>query len=130
LSSQELLKCILGIEKLKMNEVKAKLSRLPVSGFKVRLLADQIRGKNVGEALDILTFSNKASARNVKKLLESAIANAEHNKGLDVDTLFVSAITVDEALLFKRVQPRARGRADRIQKRNCHINITLGSKSN
>jgi|TARA_B100001094_G_scaffold332207_1_gene403310 large subunit ribosomal protein L22 len=112
-----------------MNEVKAKLSRLPVSGFKVRLLADQIRGKGVGEALDILTFSNKASAKNVKKLLESAIANAEHNNGLDVDNLFVSSITVDEALLFKRVQPRARGRADRIQKRNCHINITLGSKS-
>ena len=72
-----------------MNEVKAKLSRLPVSGFKVRLLADQIRGKAVGKALDILTFSNKASAKNVKKLLESAIANAEHNNGLDVDNLFV-----------------------------------------
>ena len=100
-----------------MEQVTAKLSRLPISGFKVRLIADQIRGKQVGEALEILKFSKKASARNVKKLLDSAIANAEHNKGLDVDNLFISRITVDEALLFKRIQPRARGRADRIQKK-------------
>ena len=113
-----------------MEQVTAKLSRLPISGFKVRLIADQIRGKQVGEALEILKFSKKASARNVKKLLDSAIANAEHNKGLDVDNLFISRITVDEALLFKRIQPRARGRADRIQKRNCHINITLENVGN
>ena len=113
-----------------MEQVTAKLSRLPVSGFKVRLIADQIRGKQVGEALEILKFSKKASAKNVKKLLDSAIANAEHNKGLDVDNLFISKITVDEALLLKRIQARARGRADRIQKRNCHVNITLGSTGN
>lgn len=113
-----------------MEQVTAKLSRLPISGFKVRLIADQIRGKHVGEALEILKFSKKASARNVKKLLDSAIANAEHNKGLDVDNLFISRITVDEALLFKRIQPRARGRADRIQKRNCHVNITLENLGN
>ena len=113
-----------------MEQVTAKLSRLPVSGFKVRLIADQIRGKQVGEALEILKFSKKASARNVKKLLDSAIANAEHNKGLDVDNLFISKITVDEALLFKRIQARARGRADRIQKRNCHVNITLENTGN
>ena len=113
-----------------MEQVTAKLSRLPISGFKVRLIADQIRGKQVGEALEILKFSKKASARNVKKLLDSAIANAEHNKGLDVDNLFISKITVDEALLFKRIQPRARGRADRIQKRNCHVNITLENVGN
>ena len=113
-----------------MEHVTAKLSRLPISGFKVRLIADQIRGKQVGEALEILKFSKKASARNVKKLLDSAIANAEHNKGLDVDNLFISRITVDEALLFKRIQPRARGRADRIQKRNCHVNITLENVGN
>ena len=88
-----------------MEQVTAKLSRLPISGFKVRLIADQIRGKQVGEALEILKFSKKASARNVKKLLDSAIANAEHNKGLDVDNLFISRITLDEALLFKRIQP-------------------------
>ena len=113
-----------------MEQVTAKLSRLPVSGFKVRLIADQIRGKQVGEALEILKFSKKASAKNVKKLLDSAIANAEHNKGLDVDNLFISKITVDEALLFKRIQARARGRADRIQKRNCHVNITLENTEN
>jgi|TARA_A100001015_G_scaffold71076_1_gene78744 large subunit ribosomal protein L22 len=118
------------IGKLKMEQVTAKLSRLPVSGFKVRLIADQIRGKQVGEALEILKFSKKASAKNVKKLLDSAIANAEHNKGLDVDNLFISKITVDEALLFKRIQARARGRADRIQKRNCHVNITLENTGN
>ena len=113
-----------------MEQVTAKLSRLPVSGFKVRLIADRIRGKQVGEALEILKFSKKASAKNVKKLLDSAIANAEHNKGLDVDNLFISKITVDEALLFKRIQARARGRADRIQKRNCHVNITLENTGN
>ena len=113
-----------------MEQVTAKLSRLPVSGFKIRLIADQIRGKQVGEALEILKFSKKASAKNVKKLLDSAIANAEHNKGLDVDNLFISKITVDEALLFKRIQARARGRADRIQKRNCHVNITLENTGN
>ena len=113
-----------------MEQVTAKLSRLPVSGFKVRLVADQIRGRQVGEALEILKFSKKASAKNVKKLLDSAIANAEHNKGLDIDNLFISKITVDEALLFKRIQTRARGRADRIQKRNCHVNITLENTGN
>ena len=111
-----------------MSEVRAKLSRLPVSGFKVRLLADQIRGKYVSDALDILSFSKKASSKNIKKLLESAIANAEHNKGLDVDNLFISEISVDEAFLLKRIKPRARGRADRIQKRSCHINLALNTK--
>ena len=111
-----------------MNEVRAKLSRLPVSGFKVRLLADQIRGKYVSDVLDILSFSKKASSKNLKKLLESAIANAEHNKGLDVDNLFISEISVDEAFLLKRIKPRARGRADRIQKRSCHINLALNTK--
>ena len=111
-----------------MSEGRAKLSRLPVSGFKVRLLADQIRGKYVSDALDILSFSKKASSKNLKKLLESAIANAEHNKGLDVDNLFISEISVDEAFLLKRIKPRARGRADRIQKRSCHINLALNTK--
>ena len=111
-----------------MSEVRAKLSRLPVSGFKVRLLADQIRGKYVSDALDILSFSKKASSKNLKKLLESAIDNAEHNKVLYVDNLFISEISVDEAFLLKRIKPRARGRADRIQKRSCHINLALNTK--
>ena len=101
---------------------------MPVSGFKVRLLADQIRGKYVSDALNILSFSKKASSKNLKKLLESAIANAEHNKGLDIDNLFISEISVDEAFLLKRIKPRARGRADRIQKRSCHINLALNTK--
>ncbi len=111
-----------------MNEVKVKLSRLPVSSFKVRLLADQIRGKFVSEALDILNFSKKSSSKNLKKLLESAIANAEHNNGLDIDNLFISEISVDDAFLLKRIRPRARGRADRIQKRSCHINLSLNTR--
>ena len=111
-----------------MNEVKAKLSLLPVSSFKVRLLADQIRGKFVSEALDILNFSKKSSSKNLKKLLESAIANAEHNNGLDIDNLFISEISVDDAFLLKRIRPRARGRADRIQKRSCHINLSLNTR--
>ena len=111
-----------------MNEVKAKLSHLPVSGFKVRLLADQIRGKYVSEALDILNFSKKSSSKNLKKLLESAVANAEHNNGLDIDSLYISEISVDEAFLLKRIRPRARGRADRIQKKSCHINLALNTR--
>ena len=101
---------------------------MPVSGFKVRLLADQIRGKYVSEALDILNFSKKASSKNLKKLLESAVANAEHNNGLDIDSLYISEISVDEAFLLKRIRPRARGRADRIQKKSCHINLALNSR--
>ena len=101
---------------------------MPVSGFKVRLLADQIRGKYVSEALDILNFSKKSSSKNLKKLLESAVANAEHNNGLDIDSLYISEISVDEAFLLKRIRPRARGRADRIQKKSCHINLALNTR--
>ena len=85
---------------------------------------------NMSMAIDILSFSKKSSASNVLKLLESAIANAENNKGLDIDDLFVSEIKVDESFILKRIQARARGRADRIQKRSCHVNITLGSEKN
>ena len=113
-----------------MTQVSAKLRSARVSSQKARLVANQIRGKKVEEAMGILTFAPQKSAHIIKKILESAIANAEHNKGLDVDNLFISRITVDEALLFKRIQPRARGRADRIQKRNCHVNITLENVGN
>tara|TARA_B100001029_G_scaffold39471_1_gene30581 strand:+ start:422 stop:763 length:342 start_codon:yes stop_codon:yes gene_type:complete len=112
-----------------MSEVSAKLSRLTVSPYKVRLVADQIRGKKVEEAIDILSFSAKSSASNVLKLLESAIANAEHNNGMDIDNLFISEIRVDESFILKRIKARARGRADRIQKRSCHVNIKLKSLS-
>ena len=110
-----------------MTEVSAKLSRFKSSASKIRLLADQIRGKKVDEALDILNFSPKSGSRNLKKLLESDISSAENNYGLDIDTLFVSHISVDEALIMKRIRARARGRADRIEKKTCHINLKLSN---
>ena len=108
-----------------MVEVRAKLRSARVSSQKVRLVANQIRGKQVEEALDILTFDLQKSAHLVKKVLESAIANAEHNNGLDIDTLYVSKIMVDESFTIKRIRPRARGRADRYFRRSCNIALTL-----
>ncbi|MGK2915874.1 MAG: 50S ribosomal protein L22 [Porticoccaceae bacterium] len=106
-------------------EVAAILRGAKVSAQKARLLADQIRGKPVEKALDILAFSNLKSAAIVKKVLESAIANAEHNEGADVDELKVSAIYVDEGITLKRVMPRAKGRADRISRRTSHITVKV-----
>lgn len=106
-------------------EVSAKLSGATISAQKARLVADQIRGKSAEEALDILTFSNKKAADLVLKLLNSAIANAEHNEGADVDELKVSSIFVNEGRTLKRLKPRAKGRADRILKRSCHITIKV-----
>lgn len=106
-------------------EVAAKLKGSQISPQKVRLVADQIRGKGVEEALDILTFSPKKAAAIVKKVLDSAIANAEHNEGADVDELTVSTIFVDEGTTLKRLRPRAKGRADRILKRSCHITVKV-----
>ncbi len=106
-------------------EVAARLSGARLSAQKARLVADQIRGKSVEEALDILTFSQKKGAALVKKVLESAIANAEHNEGADVDELKVSTIFVDEGFTMKRIRPRAKGRADRILKRTCHITVKV-----
>jgi large subunit ribosomal protein L22 len=88
-------------------------------------VADQIRGQQVGEALNILNFSTKKGAHLVKKLLESAVANAEHNEGADVDELLVAQIFVDEATTMKRIKPRAKGRADRVLKRSCHITLAV-----
>ncbi|MAM87666.1 MULTISPECIES: 50S ribosomal protein L22 [Allohahella] len=106
-------------------EVAAKLAGARLSAQKARLVADLIRGKGVEEALDVLTFSPKKAAHIVKKVLESAIANAEHNEGLDVDELKVSTVFVDEGPVMKRIKPRAKGRADRILKRTCHITIKV-----
>jgi large subunit ribosomal protein L22 len=92
---------------------------------KARLVADQIRGKSVEEALLLLDYSPKKGAMLIKKVLNSAIANAEHNEGADVDELKVSAICVDEGTTMKRIMPRAKGRADRILKRSCHITVTV-----
>ncbi len=109
-------------------QVAAKLRYARVSPQKARLIADMIRGKQVGEALRTLTFTPKKSARIVKKLLESAIANAEHNHGADIDELKVSAVFVDQAPTFKRFRARAKGRGDRIIKRNSHITVEVGGE--
>lgn len=108
-----------------MMEVAAKHKGARISAQKARLVADQIRGKSVGEALNILAFSPKKGAALVKKVLESAIANAEHNEGADVDDLRVSTVFVDEGMTMKRIKPRAKGRADRIMKRTCHITVKV-----
>ena len=109
-----------------MNEVQAHLKGARLSAQKVRLVADQIRGKHVEEALNTLSFSPKKAAHVVKKVLESAIANAEHNEGADVDDLKVTTVFVDEGMTMKRIRPRAKGRADRIFKRTCHITLKVG----
>ncbi len=109
-------------------EVVAKLRGARLSAQKARLVADQIRGKGVEEALQLLAFSTKKGAHIVKKVLDSAIANAEHNEGADVDELRVSTIFVDEGMTMKRIMPRAKGRADRILKRTCHITVKVADK--
>ena len=109
-------------------EVVAKLKGARMSAQKARLVADQIRGKSVESALEILQFSTKKGADIIKKVLESAIANAEHNDGADVDELKVSTIFVDEGMTMKRIRPRAKGRADRILKRTCHITVKVADK--
>ncbi|OFE11269.1 50S ribosomal protein L22 [Pseudohongiella acticola] len=109
-------------------EVVAKLRGARLSAQKARLVADQIRGKAVEEALQLLTFSPKKGAEIIKKVLDSAIANAEHNEGADVDELKVSTIFVDEGMSMKRIRPRAKGRADRIVKRTCHITVKVADK--
>ena len=106
-------------------EVAAKLKGAQISAQKVRLVADQVRGKPVEEALSVLEFSPKKAAHIVKKILDSAIANAENNEGADVDELKVSSIFVDEGTTMKRLRPRAKGRADRILKRSCHITVKV-----
>jgi large subunit ribosomal protein L22 len=108
-----------------MMEVQAKARRIRMSAQKARLVADEIRGKHVAAALDILNFSNKTAATSIRKCLESAIANAEHNEGADVDDLRVARIFVDEGMTLKRIKPRAKGRADRIFKRTCHITVAV-----
>jgi len=109
-------------------EAIAKHNFARISPQKARLVADQIRGKSVDQALEILTFSNKKAAVLVKKVLESAIANAEHNEGADIDDLNVAKIFVDEGPTMKRIMPRAKGRADRILKRSSHITVVVADR--
>jgi len=106
-------------------EVTAKLSNAPLSAQKARLVADQIRGLEVEEALNVLKFSTKKAAAIMKKVLESAIANAEHNESADIDELKVSTVFVDEAPTLKRFRARAKGRANHILKRTCHITVKV-----
>jgi len=106
-------------------EVAARLKGARISAQKARLVADQVRGMSVETALNLLEFSPKKAAHIVKKVLDSAIANAENNEGADVDELKVSSIFVDEGMTMKRLRPRAKGRADRILKRSCHITVKV-----
>jgi len=107
-------------------QVAAKLKYARISPQKCRLVADMVRGKPVGLALNTLRFTPKKGAKLVRKVLESAIANAENNLSADVDELKVQTITVDEAPVLKRFQARAKGRGNRIWKRNSHIIVTVG----
>lgn len=109
-------------------EVSARLKGANFSAQKGRLVADQIRGLPVDKAVELLTFSPKKAAGVIKKLLMSAIANAENNNSADIDLLKVETIMVDEGPTQKRTLPRAKGRADRIFKRSCHITIILADK--
>ena len=106
-------------------EVSSILKNADFSAQKGRLVADQIRGKNVENALQFLTYSTKKASRVVKKVLESAIANAEHNEGADIDELKVAKIFVDEGRYQGRYRARAKGRGTRILKRSCHITVTV-----
>lgn len=96
-----------------------------ISAQKTRLVANQIRGLKVEDALNILLFSPKKAAVLIKKVLDSAIANAENNNGVDVDDLSVSEILIDEAPTAKRMRARAKGRSNRILKRTCHISVKV-----
>ena len=107
-------------------ETKAKLRGARMSAQKGRLVADMIRGEPVDRALNILAFTPKKAAGIIKKVLESAIANAEHNDGADVDALKVKHITVERGAFLKRFQARAKGRGNRVLKHSCHITVTVG----
>ncbi|MCA0402572.1 MAG: 50S ribosomal protein L22 [Proteobacteria bacterium] len=109
-------------------EVTAKLRGAPLSAQKGRLIADMIRRREVSQAVDILKFTPKKGAQLMLKLLQSAIANAENNNGADIDDLKVNVVCVDEATTLKRVSPRAKGRANRICKRTCHITIKVSDE--
>jgi large subunit ribosomal protein L22 len=106
-------------------QTEAILRFVRLSPRKARFVADLVRGKKVDEAVNILKFSTNRSARIIKKVLDSAIANAENNQGADVDELKVTKITIDEGPRMKRIRPRAKGRADRIVKRTSHIIVAV-----
>ena len=108
-------------------QVEAKLYGVRLSAQKGRLVADLIRGKPVDQALNVLAFSPKKGAKIIKKVLESAIANAEHNDGADIDELKVKTIYVEQGTVLKRFTARAKGRGNRISKGTCHVYVTVGN---
>ncbi len=108
-------------------ETKAILRGVRISAQKARLVADQVRGLPVGRAADLLQFSDKKAARLVRKVLLSAVSNAENNDGADVDDLMVTRIFVDEGTMMKRFRARAKGRGARILKRTAHITVVVGT---
>jgi large subunit ribosomal protein L22 len=108
-------------------ETKSIVRGVRLSADKGRLVADLIRGKKVDQALSILTFTPRKAAGIVKKALESAIANAEHNDGADIDELKVKSIYVEQGATLKRFRARAKGRGNRISKGTCHIYVTVGN---
>ncbi|HMW18665.1 MAG TPA: 50S ribosomal protein L22 [Accumulibacter sp.] len=108
-------------------ETRAVLRGVRLSSQKGRLVADQIRGLPVEKALNILTFSPKKGAAIIKKVLESAIANAEHNDAADIDDLKVTTICVEKGMILKRFRARAKGRGNRIVKPTCHVFLTVGN---
>ncbi len=109
-------------------ETKASLNYARVGSQKARLVADLVRGKNVDEALKTLTYLNKKTALMIKKLIESAVANADYKKTMNMDKLFIKSISVDGGPVLKRFRPRAQGRAFGVRKKLSHINVTLGEK--
>lgn len=109
-------------------EAQAVAKYLRLSPRKVRLSADLIRGKLVEEALNILSFTPKVGAKVVSKVVHSALANARQNKSIDVDTLFVKTIFINQGPTLKRFRPRAMGRAGKIRKRSCHVTVVLSER--
>jgi large subunit ribosomal protein L22 len=107
-------------------QVQAKLYGVRLSAQKGRLVADLVRGQPIGNALNILAFTPKKGAKIIKKVLESAIANAEHNNGADIDELKVTTIFVEKGPVLKRFHARAKGRGNRIVKPTCHVFLTVG----
>ena len=108
-------------------ETRATLRGVRLSVDKGRLVADLIRGKKVAQALDILNFTPKKAAGIIKKVVESAVANAEHNDGADIDELKITSIYVEQGTVLKRFSARAKGRGARISKGTCHIYVTVGN---
>ena len=108
-------------------ETKASVRGVRLSVDKGRLVADLVRGKKVDQAIQILTFTPKKAALIVKKVVESAVANAEHNDGADIDELKIKSIYVEQGTTLKRFAARAKGRGNRISKPTCHIYVTVGN---